>query len=455
MIHFELKKQMSTNTIILSNKTTLRSQKSVKSLKIHIYRKLTFKEHVNKRIANATKVLHSISRLQNTEWRLLSMTSRQLYMTCTNAISDYDSKIWWKNQKQFRNKLQKLHNIALKKIFEAFRISSIVVMRIEANLKSINIRLDQKNQKLELKMFKMRKNHSIREKISDCSLKNWNETLNEQSREFSEWNQNKLHVTQLIKIMNSISKFITNEYLIQKAASIKNIWKKLFLNLEINQIENARDIHLKKVETILQTSKFAVFYTDVAFDSKTKILIASCILYHNSRMSYKTWNLEIEMSINDAELYAIEKATNWSKTLQNFDHIWIFIDSQNAIRCIENFTHFLANEIDKTVENLTNKQTYIHWISKHADISKNEKADQLAKSVFSSSTITRDRFLSFKFLNDRIEEHNRQRWLNDWKNNSKKEKHYEKFDMIFEDSKIQLLSKKLSERYLSSTSNKI
>jgi hypothetical protein len=186
MIHFELKKEMSTNTITLSNGITLKSQKSVKWLEIHIDTKLTFKKHVKKRIANATRVLHSISRLQNIEWGLSFMTSRQLYMTCTNAISDYDSKIWWKNQKQFRNKLQKLQNIALKKILEAFRTLSIAVMKIEANLKSIKIRLNQKNQKLELRMLKMKKTHSIRLKSSNFSLENWNETINEQSKEFSE-----------------------------------------------------------------------------------------------------------------------------------------------------------------------------------------------------------------------------------------------------------------------------
>jgi hypothetical protein len=145
IIHFEFKKQMSTNTITLSNETTLKSQKSVQWLEIYIDKKLTFKEHVNKRIANTTKALHSINRLQNTEWELSSMTSRQLYIICTSAISDYDFEIWWKNQKQFRNKLQKLQNIALRKILEAFRISSIAAMKIEANLKSINICLDQKN----------------------------------------------------------------------------------------------------------------------------------------------------------------------------------------------------------------------------------------------------------------------------------------------------------------------
>ncbi len=230
MIHFELKKEMSTNTITLSNETTLKSQRSVKWLEIYIDKKLTFKEHVNKKIANATRTLHSINRLQYIEWELFSMTSHKLYMTCTNAILNYESKIWWKNQKQFRNKFQKLQNIVLRKILEAFRISFIAVMKIETNLKSINIKLDQKNQKLELKMFKIKKNHSIRQKISNFSLKNWNETLNEQSKEFSKWNQDESHVTQLVKTMNSISKFITNKYLIEEAASIRNMSEWWFQN---------------------------------------------------------------------------------------------------------------------------------------------------------------------------------------------------------------------------------
>jgi ribonuclease HI len=389
---------LSSNTIILSNKTTLKFQKKVKWLEIHIDKKLNFKKHVNKKVVNATRTLHSISRLQNTEWELSSMTSRQLYMTCINAISNYDFEIWWKNQKQFRNTFQKLQNAALKKILEAFQISSIAVMKIETSLKLINNRLNQKNRKLELRMLKMKKNHSIRLKILNFSLKNWNETLNKQLREFSDWNQDELHATQLIKTMHSIFKFITNEYLIEKTTTIRNIWKKSSLETEIDSDADARSNHLKKFKLILQTNA-TVFYIDAAYNSRSKIFTASCVLYQSFRTTYKTWNLEVEMSINNAKLYAIEKATKWSKTLQNFVHIWIFSDNQTAIRCIENCTHFLANEIHKTTKNSKSK-IHIHWIFEHADISENEKANQLAKSIFSSSIITRDRFLSFKFLND-------------------------------------------------------
>ncbi len=52
-------------------------------------------------------------------------------------------------------------------------------------------------------------------------------------------------------------------------------------------------------------------------------------------------------------------------------------------------------------------------------------------------------------MNDQITKYNRQRWLNSWKNNSKKDKHYEKFDTISKDSKIQLLSKKFTKHVIS------
>ncbi|MBD0342806.1 MAG: reverse transcriptase family protein, partial [Microcoleus sp. Co-bin12] len=81
LIHFESKRSKSTHTITLPNGTILKPQKMIKWLGIWIDRKLTFKPHVEKRIASATRIIHSIHRLQNSEWGLSSMAGRQLYMT--------------------------------------------------------------------------------------------------------------------------------------------------------------------------------------------------------------------------------------------------------------------------------------------------------------------------------------------------------------------------------------
>ena len=94
---------------------------------------------MEKRLAFATKVFHSISRLQNFEWGLAFMTTRQLYQTCITAISDYDSEIWWNDQKSYAEKFQKLQNLRLRKILETFKTSSILTRKIEANIQPIKI----------------------------------------------------------------------------------------------------------------------------------------------------------------------------------------------------------------------------------------------------------------------------------------------------------------------------
>jgi hypothetical protein len=103
----------------------------------------------------------------------------------------------------------------------------------------------------------------------------------------------------------------------------------------------------------------------------------------------------------------------------------------------------------QTIENLLKIQFHIHWIPEHSDIPGNVKANRLAKSVFSSNVIARDRFLSFKYLNAQITEHNHRQWSNHRKNISKKDKHYEKFETRSEDSKIQFLSKKFTKHVIS------
>ncbi len=94
-------------------------------------------------------------------------------------------------------------------------------------------------------------------------------------------------------------------------------------------------------------------------------------------------------------------------------------------------------------------QTHIHWISAHQNISENEKADSLAKSVFNSDIIARDRFISFKFLNNQILEHNKNQWIQQWNQNLKKRKTYESFNTQSDDSKIKWLSKKFTKHVIS------
>ena len=79
MIYFKSQRIMSNNSIILSNETVLKFQNMIKWLNVWIDRKLTFKIHVEKRLIFAIKIFHSINQLQNFEWSLAFIITRQLY----------------------------------------------------------------------------------------------------------------------------------------------------------------------------------------------------------------------------------------------------------------------------------------------------------------------------------------------------------------------------------------
>ena len=155
----------STDTVKLSNNTILKTKLDVKWLEIYMNRKLNFKKHIQNRIAAANRVLHSINRLQTSEWNLKSKARRQIYQTCISSISNYDAKIWYNAQnlqKSYINQLQKLQHSTLRKTLNLFRIASIDALRIKSDILSIKVRMHRKMQKYALCTMKMTENYSIR-----------------------------------------------------------------------------------------------------------------------------------------------------------------------------------------------------------------------------------------------------------------------------------------------------
>ena len=255
---------MSTNSIILSNGTILKPQNMIKWLKIWIDRKLTFKTHVKKRLISAIRVFHSISRLQNFEWDLVFMATRQLYQTCITAISDYDFEIWWNDQKSYAEKFQKLQNLKLRKILKIFKTSSISAMKIEINIQSIKIRLHQKNQKLTLRIMKVNQRHFFRLKIfwnysseriyesteiTETESESESELIKSiiEKNQFLNWNQSEKQSTQLIKILQSISK-INVDFdcdLIENFNHMIASWQNLIQSVDL-QIDSAEKSIIRK-----------------------------------------------------------------------------------------------------------------------------------------------------------------------------------------------------------------
>ncbi len=79
-------------------KNNILFQELVKYLNVWFDKKLSFKTHVQKRIAAANRIFHSISKLANTERDLSFQVFRKLYIACIILVADYEVSVWWKNQ---------------------------------------------------------------------------------------------------------------------------------------------------------------------------------------------------------------------------------------------------------------------------------------------------------------------------------------------------------------------
>ena len=117
--------------------------------------KLSFKEHVEKKIASVTRTFHQLSRLSNTERGLSFQAMRQLYIVCITSISDYGVPICWNNQKFLLEKYQNLQNSALRKVLGGFKTSPASAMEIEASIPPPRVRFDRSCKNCSLKIIQI------------------------------------------------------------------------------------------------------------------------------------------------------------------------------------------------------------------------------------------------------------------------------------------------------------
>ena len=174
-------------------KNNILFQELVRYLSVWFDRKLSFKAHVQKRIAAANRMFHSISRLANTERDLSFQAFRKLYIACITSVADDGVSVWWKNQQFLLDKFEKLQNSALRKILEAFRTFSIAVMKIEAGIVPVSVRFEKLCKNYALRILQMQNSHPVKQRVSfNSSFSSENNEINLtkiDNSQLANWNQ--------------------------------------------------------------------------------------------------------------------------------------------------------------------------------------------------------------------------------------------------------------------------
>ena len=161
LIHF------GTSTEVKKCQVTLPSSKSISSctvakwLGVLFDQKLTFKQHITSRVAQAKAAFLRMARLTNIERGLSHIAMRQMYLACVTSISDYASPVWWRGQHTFTDRLQGLQNMALRKILGCFKTSPVRPMEVEACLCPPEVRLNYSRRKYAMRTVTLAPNHPL------------------------------------------------------------------------------------------------------------------------------------------------------------------------------------------------------------------------------------------------------------------------------------------------------
>ena len=109
LIHFHRQRHTGTEQcpVTLSNGTGIRPSPVVRWLGVYFDRKLSFKTHLDIKIASASRALQLTTMLKTSEWGLSPQHLRQLYTSYVAPILDFGAEAWWRGQKGYVDKLQK------------------------------------------------------------------------------------------------------------------------------------------------------------------------------------------------------------------------------------------------------------------------------------------------------------------------------------------------------------
>src|SRR5436190_19509286 len=322
---------------------------------------------------------------------------RQLYIACIVSIADFGVPIWWNNQKFLLDKYQKLQNLALRRILGAFKTSPIITMELEAAIPPPKVRFQKICMNYSLRIMQLFKNHPIRTRVSTSfppynngneldwdKYLDWNEKeqdkkdleiteLDSDSQQEQRHRKKRRKVKRKKKIVSQLFRITSNIFDLLPSLKIEKIKQKWstswsqnlssLIDIQISELDKEKTaiLHHEKVQKILsknQDNSNMILYSDGSKNEQLNKVGAGVFYTINfvKNQSF-SWNLESGVEVFNAELFAIKQAFKiaWQNKQLNTDKVWIFSDSQAAIKRLKKSNLKAGQYYVQLIKNWTKK----------------------------------------------------------------------------------------------------
>ena len=190
------------------------------------------------------------------------------------------------------------------------------------------------------------------------------------------------------------------------------------------QVEKYAD----SLKSIFKIKNSMILYIDETKNSETTNAVT--VQFFNTETKAKHQNLDKYIDVVDVKLFAIERVielcANKAYLMKITSNVWIYTNCVNTITRLKKLGYriHLMQKMHKNckMSYKIDHKIYLHWILEHVKFSRNVQADKQAKKELKKSEKP-DNYMSFQYLNKRIEKHKFEKWNSMWQDNMKKGKY--------------------------------
>jgi ribonuclease HI len=358
------------------------NKKATRILGVWIDSGLTFREHWNTMKLKGSRALNRLRDLTKT-WGLQIGNCKKVMIACVQSIVLYGAEVWWNEQKNREEELQKILNDMGRCITGAWRTTPTRAVIREAGLREARALLNNRQRRAAERTATLPEDNPVRRIVAPEGEVRREEDSEESDIEYTEGYKEKrktLSTRYRTKLLREgIEGEIENQTL---RTSGLNPHETIVLSLDKKEKET-RDKVQSLIESISDERTIQI-YTDGTRQENGTVAAAWVRTTEGERE--KGWNLGKNMEVFDAECIAIARALESVKKEEN-RNIVIGVDSQAAINRMRHRgtgpAQSSAISFGDTARELTKKgcKITIVWTPSHIGIPGNEKADRAAENA--------------------------------------------------------------------------
>ena len=373
--------------------------------------RLNFNYHIEQLKESVIKKMNILKAVATENWGADRHTLTRIYKMIVRSKMDYGDILYSVNKTNIM-KLNKIQNVALRKILGAKKTSPIESMEIESNILPLYLHREHNMVKYYLRVMQLEENNILSKEIDQ---------IRDMVTSIS-WKK-RISPPFIVRIKQCLQKWNICE---EPYAKVKNVgpvapWNEIKPYIEASFPMTKTSIdqgNLCEMFYDLQETNYQGYIEIFTDGSKMEDGRTASGMYVPTCRIKKAWRLSSKASVLTAEIYALHKAVEWTEREE--ESVVIYSDSQAALSLIKNRDPKSNINLVYKIQEIINKANpgsiRLQYVPAHIGIYGNETVDSIAKAGCQKQYIEYNK-ISKEDMEIYVRSQLKNQWRDHWEHN--------------------------------------